>query len=347
MAVGKLNKKNTADINQDGTVDSADARLRLRQEEGLEKDTYAEKTPSSGSSSGTSSESSAVSLMAESLLDKIMENNSFSYDVNADPIYEKYRKLYNDDAKRNAEDIFGLAASLTGGYGNSYGLTLARDALGQADERLEAKKEELEKDAYERKQNETASLYKLLDALYEKEDRDIKKNEALFDFALKAADMGDYSYLTELGIDTSGAELSDESDMAELFAKYGDTSLLEALGIDVSSFKDEKNSERAELFAKYGDTSLLEALGIDVSSLKDEKNSDRAELFAKYGDTSLLEEMGVDVSQLKRDELKELAELFARYGDYSLLRLLGADTSNKEEEDRYDLLTLMKKYKKL
>lgn len=308
MAVGKLNKKNTADINQDGTVDSADARLRLRQEEGLEKDTYAEKTPSS--------ESSSVSLMAESLLDKIMENNSFSYDVNADPIYEKYRKLYNDDAKRNAEDIFGLAASLTGGYGNSYGLTLARDALGQADERLEAKKEELERDAYERKQNETASLYKLLDALYEKEDRDIKKNEALFDLALKAADMGDYSYLTELGIDTSGAELSDESDMAELFAKYGDTS-------------------------------LLEALGIDVSSLKNEKESDRAELFAKYGDTSLLEEMGVDVSQLKRDELKELAELFARYGDYSLLRLLGADTSNKEEEDRYDLLTLMKKYKKL
>lgn len=308
MAVGKLNKKNTADINQDGTVDSADARLRLRQEEGLEKDTYAEKTPSS--------ESSSVSLMAESLLDKIMENNSFSYDVNADPIYEKYRKLYNDDAKRNAEDIFGLAASLTGGYGNSYGLTLARDALDQADERLEVKKEELEKDAYERKQNETASLYKLLDALYEKEDRDIKKNEALFDLALKAADMGDYSYLTELGIDTSGAELSDESDMAELFAKYGDTS-------------------------------LLEELGIDVSSLKDEKESDRAELFAKYGDTSLLEEMGVDVSQLKRDELKELAELFARYGDYSLLRLLGADTSNKEEEDRYDLLTLMKKYKKL
>lgn len=308
MAVGKLNKKNTADINQDGTVDSADARLRLRQEEGLEKDTYAEKTPSS--------ESSSVSLMAESLLDKIMENNSFSYDVNADPIYEKYRKLYNDDAKRNAEDIFGLAASLTGGYGNSYGLTLARDALGQADERLEAKKEELEKDAYERKQNETASLYKLLDALYEKEDRDMKKNEALFDLALKAADMGDYSYLTELGIDTSGAELSDESDMAELFAKYGDTS-------------------------------LLEALGIDVSSLKEEKDADRAELFAKYGDTSLLEEMGVDVSQLKRDELKELAELFARYGDYSLLRLLGADTSNKEEEDRYDLLTLMKKYKKL
>ncbi|MBR3767932.1 MAG: hypothetical protein IKL10_06810 [Clostridia bacterium] len=299
MAVGLIDKDMDADLNFDGKISAADAKINLREEKGLPAD---------------SSSSSSSSLMAEDIIDSIIEKQgSFSYDMNADPLYQHYSELYKNEGQRNAQDIFGLASSLTGGYGNSYGLTLAGKALSDASAKAVNKGIELEEKAYDRHLDEIEGLYDLLDAANEREDRNADKKKTALDFAMKAADSGDYYYLNQLGIDTS--LLSDKDSM-----------------------------DKAQFLAKYGDYSGLSEIGVDLTSLNKKELSEMAQLLAKYGDYSGLSEIGVDLTSLNKKELSEIAELHAKYGDYSLLKLLGIDTSGKETEDYYNRLLLKAKY---
>lgn len=55
-----------------------------------------------------------------SLYDQIMNREAFSYNFNADPMYQLYKDQYTQSGKRAMEDTIGQASALTGGYGNSY-----------------------------------------------------------------------------------------------------------------------------------------------------------------------------------------------------------------------------------
>ena len=55
------------------------------------------------------------------LFDKISNREKFSYDVNADPLYDMYKDEYIQQGKLAMKDTMGQAAALTGGYGNTYG----------------------------------------------------------------------------------------------------------------------------------------------------------------------------------------------------------------------------------
>lgn len=265
MAVSLLDKDMAADLNSDGKVTAEDARIKAREEAGL-------------SSPSASSGKASQSLMAEDIIDSIIEKSgSYSYDVNADPLYKHYSELYKKEGLLDAKDVFGLASSLTGGYGNSYGLSLSENALNKASEKTAEKAEELEQKAYDRHIDETKGLYDILDMLYEKEDRAIDsedrqrqiKKDAL-SFALSAADSGDYYYLEKLGIDTSKLKSEDASDRAELLAKYGDYSGLSEIGVDITKLKNDELQELGTLFAKYGDYSLLKLLGADTTNKETE-----------------------------------------------------------------------------
>ena len=54
------------------------------------------------------------------LYDKAMNRADFSYDPNADPIYQMYKDRYTQNARQGMEESMANAAALTGGYGNSY-----------------------------------------------------------------------------------------------------------------------------------------------------------------------------------------------------------------------------------
>ena len=58
--------------------------------------------------------------------DKINNREKFNYDVNKDALYQTYRDKYVQGGKMAMRDTMGQAASLTGGYGSSYG-----QAVGQ------------------------------------------------------------------------------------------------------------------------------------------------------------------------------------------------------------------------
>ena len=145
--------------------------------------------------------------------------------------------------------------------------------------KADAKASELENLAYERFNDETEKLYSLYGILSDKENSEKKlAADSIEDFrnlAFKAADLGDYSLLEEIGIDTSKLKGDEEWKMAELLAKYGDYSGLQALGVDTSRLTDKEKQELAELFAKYGDYSALRALGVNTDNRELEEYYDR------------------------------------------------------------------------
>lgn len=54
------------------------------------------------------------------IYNQIANREKFSYDVNADPLYDMYKDKYIQQGKLAMKDTMGQAAALTGGYGSSY-----------------------------------------------------------------------------------------------------------------------------------------------------------------------------------------------------------------------------------
>lgn len=64
----------------------------------------------------------------ESMLNDILNREKFSYNLNADPLYQQYRELYAENGKKAMMDTVGQASALTGGYANSYATTAGSQA---------------------------------------------------------------------------------------------------------------------------------------------------------------------------------------------------------------------------
>lgn len=62
------------------------------------------------------------------IIDRIMNREDFSYDVNSDALYQQYKDQYSALGKLAMQDTMGQAAGLTGGYGSSYASTAGNQA---------------------------------------------------------------------------------------------------------------------------------------------------------------------------------------------------------------------------
>lgn len=58
----------------------------------------------------------------------LTESGEFSYDPDADPVYQAYAERYLRQGRDAMEDTMGAAAALTGGYGSTYAQTAAQKA---------------------------------------------------------------------------------------------------------------------------------------------------------------------------------------------------------------------------
>lgn len=63
---------------------------------------------------------SAWSGQFNDTLNKILNGEKFSYDLNGDVLYQQYKDQYATQGKMAMMDTMGQAAAMTGGYGNSY-----------------------------------------------------------------------------------------------------------------------------------------------------------------------------------------------------------------------------------
>lgn len=67
----------------------------------------------------------------DSILNEILNREKFSYNINADPLYEQYREQYVKNGKKAMMDTVGQASALTGGYASSYALTAGNQAYDE------------------------------------------------------------------------------------------------------------------------------------------------------------------------------------------------------------------------
>ena len=92
------------------------------------------------------------------IYDKIQNREAFSYDVNADPLYQNYKDQYIQGGKLAMKDTMGQAAALTGGYGNTYGQQVGQQAYNAYLQNLSAVIPELYGMAYNQYKDEGDNL---------------------------------------------------------------------------------------------------------------------------------------------------------------------------------------------
>lgn len=57
---------------------------------------------------------------AKQAMEKYLNRDKFTYDLNGDALYQQYKDQYINQGKLAMQDTIGQAAAMTGGYGNSY-----------------------------------------------------------------------------------------------------------------------------------------------------------------------------------------------------------------------------------
>lgn len=98
-------------------------------------------------------------------MNRIMNREKFSYDLNGDALWKQYKDQYMTGGKMAMMDTMGQAAALTGGYGNSYAQGVGQQAYQGYLQGLNDKIPELYQlamDQYDREGNAMLQQYGLL-----------------------------------------------------------------------------------------------------------------------------------------------------------------------------------------
>ena len=95
----------------------------------------------------------------DDIINKIMNREKFSYDLNGDALYQQYKDKYIQQGKMAMQDTMGQAAALTGGYGSSYASTVGNQAYQAQLNNLNDVIPELYQMAYDKYNQEGQDLY--------------------------------------------------------------------------------------------------------------------------------------------------------------------------------------------
>ena len=99
-------------------------------------------------------------------------NKGFSYDFNADALYQQYKDKYIQQGKMAMQDTMGQAAAMTGGYGNSYAATVGNQAYQAQLQNLNDVIPELYQMAYDRYNQQGQNLLNQYSLYSDALDRD-------------------------------------------------------------------------------------------------------------------------------------------------------------------------------
>ena len=108
----------------------------------------------------------------DSIINRILNREKFTYDVNSDALYQQYAEQYQRLGKIAMQDTMGQAAAMTGGYGNSYASTVGNQAYQNYLSQLNDKIPELYKLALDKYQLEGQEMYNQYGLLSDQEAQD-------------------------------------------------------------------------------------------------------------------------------------------------------------------------------
>ena len=108
----------------------------------------------------------------DNYLNQIENREQFSYDPNSDALYQMYKDNYIQQGQMAMMDTMGQAATMTGGYGNSYAQSVGQQAYNQQLSQLNEILPELQQMAYNRYADEGQRLQDMYSMYLGREDQD-------------------------------------------------------------------------------------------------------------------------------------------------------------------------------
>ena len=118
---------------------------------------------------------SQYSEQIDAILNDILNREEFSYNMNADPLYQQYKEQYIQNGKKAMMDTIGQATALTGGYLNSYATTAGNQAYDEYLNELNYIGLDLRDRAYEQYQDEGDKMLADITLLRNLDGDDYKK----------------------------------------------------------------------------------------------------------------------------------------------------------------------------
>ena len=115
---------------------------------------------------------SAWQTQLNDTLNKILNREKFSYDLNGDALYQQYKNQFTTQGKMAMMDTMGQAAALTGGYGNSYAQSVGQQAYQGYLQQLNDKVPELYQLALNQYNAEGDAMYDQASLMAQMEDQD-------------------------------------------------------------------------------------------------------------------------------------------------------------------------------
>ncbi len=109
------------------------------------------------------------------VMDKILNREKFTYDLNGDALYKQYKDQYTNQGKMAMMDTMGQAATMTGGYGNSYAQNVGQQAYQGYLQQLNDKIPELYNLALSKYQMEGDDLARRYSMLGTQENQDYSR----------------------------------------------------------------------------------------------------------------------------------------------------------------------------
>ena len=233
------------------------------------------------------------------LLDTIVNMPAFSWDPEKDQNVQAYQKMYTREGRRATQDTLAAASLATGGVPSSYAVSAATQAGDYYAAQMADKMPELYQQAYNRYLDEYSRQVQNLGLVQQAEQLDYGKfQDRLSQYNTDR--VFDYGVLTD-ELASQRNERLEALDKAQLAGQYGDYSFLQDLGIDTSKNDAdwEKAYQMALLKAQMGDYSGMEELGIDMSNNPTEREwqYQMALLAAQYGDYSGLRKLGIVIPE--------------------------------------------------
>lgn len=114
-------------------------------------------------------------------LNKILNREEFSYDLNGDVLYQQYKDQFTTQGKQAMMDTMGQATTMTGGYGNSYAQTVGQQTYQGYLQELNDKVPELYQLALNQYNQEGQDLKDQYSMLYSQDERDYGRHRDTVD----------------------------------------------------------------------------------------------------------------------------------------------------------------------
>ena len=272
----------------------------------------------------------------QQLTDQILNRKPFTYDVNADPLYQQYKDSYMHNGRLAMMDTTAQMSGLTGGYGNSYAASAGNQAYQGYLTQLNNVIPELYEAAYNRSLREEENMRNNLAML---------ENQKNFDYSIYRDQMGDWKENRNFDygayIDASERDYGRHrdqvgdyyTDLGNAYGRYDQDNADYMWGeqMNENAHQYDKNFSYQELRDAIADSQWQQSFAYqkeqdDIANKRADKQLEVDELKYKYGlseqyDSNKKNEQGKKRSWMTNTEASGLAEA-AKKGDSEVVKYI-------------------------